>query len=83
MKSESVGERKVFSVQSSQMENVSLMRQLCIFYHYYLVELFVQLNYIKLTLGHLELLLRLYYALALLIKYKSTYCISIMNIHYK
>lgn len=60
-----------------------LNRQFCIFYHYYLVELFVQLSYIKLTLGHMELVFRLYHALALLIKYKSTYCISILSIHYK
>ena len=59
------------------------MRQFCIFYHYYLVELFVQLNYIKINLGNLELLLKLYYSLALLIKYKSTYCISITSVHYK
>jgi hypothetical protein len=76
-------DRKIFSGQNQQLENVVTMRQFCIFYHYYLVELFVQLNYIKISLGHLELLLRLYYALGLLIKYKSTYCISIMSIQHK
>ena len=79
-----IGERKVFGGgQSQQMDNVLAMRQFCIFYHYYLVELFVQYSYVKMSLGQVEVLLRLYYSLSLLIKYKSTYCISIMSIHYK
>jgi hypothetical protein len=73
----------VFNPQAQQIENAGILRQFCIYYHYYLVELFVQVNFIKLNVGHVELILRLYYTLALLIKYKSTYCISIMSIHYK
>ena len=73
----------MFNGQAQQMENAALLRQFCIYYHYYLVELYVQVGYIKSSIGYTELLYRLFYSLSLLIKYKSTYCISIMSIHYK
>lgn len=54
VKQEVTSERKIMvNSPSSQMDHVILMRQFCIFYHYYLVELFVQLNYVKMSLGHL------------------------------
>lgn len=78
-----INQRKIFNGQTQQVQNAGLLRQFCIYYHYYLVELYVHAGYIKSSVGHVELLYLLYYSLSLLIKYKSTYCISIMSIHYK
>jgi hypothetical protein len=78
-----IPERKPVNPQALQIEHANILRQFCIFYHFYCVELFIQVNYVKLTMGTIDQYLRLLYVVGLLIKYKSTYSISIMSIHYK
>lgn len=60
-----------------------MWRQFCIYYNYYTVELYSNLNVIRYQLGNVESYGQLLLVLAMMVKYKSTYCLSLLSIHVK
>lgn len=75
--------RSVYSNSQSQIQNVMLWRQFCIYYHYYTVELYTNLNVIRQQLGSVDLYGQLLLILSMLVKCKSTYSLSILSLHCK
>ena len=53
------------------------------YYHFYFVELFLNFNYIVGVIHKTEILAKLLLSLALLVKNKSTYCLTLVNVHAK
>ncbi len=75
--------RSVYQSSQSQIQNVVLWRQFCIYYHYYTVELYTNLPVIRYQLGSIESYGQLLLILAMLVKSKSTYCLSLVSLHNK
>lgn len=75
--------RSVYTNSQSQIENVILWRQFCIYYHYYTVELYTNVSVIRHQLGSVDLYGQLLLILSMLVKCKSTYSLSILSLHCK
>lgn len=75
--------RSVYTNSQSQIENVTLWRQFCIYYHYYTVELYTNLPVIRYQLGSIDLYGQLLLVLSMLVKCKSTYSLSLLSLHNK
>ena len=75
--------RSVYSNSQTQVDNVIMWRQFCIYYHYYTVELYTNLPVIRYQLGSIESYGQLLLILSLMVKEKSLYCLTMISNHSK
>lgn len=75
--------RSIYTNSQSQIENVIMWRQFCVYYHYYTVELYTNLPVIRYQLGSIESYGQLLLILSLMVKEKSLYCLTLISNHSK
>lgn len=80
-----VSSREVYSDEkkANQLENILIWRKLLIYYHYYCLEIFLSFSTITSLTNKPEGIGKLLLSLALFVKNRSTFCMSIVAIHTK
>lgn len=71
------------NVQGTQLESIKEWRQFCVYYHFYCVELMLNYEYISNITKKPEMYGKLLLALAMMVKYKSTFCQTLITLNGK